>query len=120
MISKSISILLPALDEAETIGQVIRKIPKSVLAKHGYNVNIVVVDGHSKDMTCAIAKSLGAKLLTQRGFGKGDAIKTAFKNFDGKYLFMLDADNTYEPNDILKMLPVITDIIGYSKHYKHL
>jgi glycosyltransferase involved in cell wall biosynthesis len=105
MTSESISILLPALDEAETIGQVIRKIPKSRLARHGYNVNVVVVDGHSKDMTCSIAKSLGAELLTQRGFGKGDAIKTAFENFNGKYLFMLDADNTYEPNDILRMLP---------------
>jgi dolichol-phosphate mannosyltransferase len=93
------------LDEAETIGQVINKIPKKELASLGYNVDIVVVDGHSKDMTCEIAKSMGARLLKQKGIGKGNAIQTAFNDFEGRYLFMLDADDTYNPNEILKMLP---------------
>lgn len=105
MKSETISILLPALDEAETIGQVISKIPKQRLLDRGYDVNIVVVDGHSKDMTCKIASSMGAKLLTQQGRGKGNALKTAFDNFDGQYLFMMDADDTYDPTDILRMLP---------------
>ncbi len=101
----NISILLPALDEAETIGRVINKIPRKELASLGYTVDIVVVDGHSKDMTCQIAQSMGARLLKQKGMGKGDALQTAFDNFDGRYLFMLDADDTYNPNEILKMLP---------------
>jgi glycosyltransferase involved in cell wall biosynthesis len=105
MHQKSISILLPALDEAETIGQVIRRIPKKQLTGQGYRVNVVVVDGHSKDLTCDIASAMGASLLKQRGRGKGNALKTAFDNFDSDYLFMLDADNTYNPNDILKMIP---------------
>jgi glycosyltransferase involved in cell wall biosynthesis len=44
----NIAILLPALDEAETIGRVIGKIPKKELADLGYTVDIVVVDGHSQ------------------------------------------------------------------------
>jgi glycosyltransferase involved in cell wall biosynthesis len=105
MSANDISILLPALDEAETIGQVINKIPMKELKSLGYNVDIVVVDGHSKDMTCDIAKSMGARLLKQKGIGKGNAIQTAFENFEGRYLFMLDADDTYNPTEILKMLP---------------
>ncbi len=105
MSANDISILLPALDEAETIGQVINKIPMRELKSLGYNVDIVVVDGHSKDMTCDIAKSMGARLLKQKGIGKGNAIQTAFENFEGRYLFMLDADDTYNPTEILKMLP---------------
>ena len=101
----NISILLPALDEAETIGRVINKIPRKELGSLGYNVDIVVVDGHSKDMTGEIAQSMGARLLRQKGIGKGNAIQSAFENFDGRYLFMLDADDTYNPKDILKMLP---------------
>ena len=101
----NISILLPALDEAETIGQVINKIPQKELADLGYQVDIVVVDGHSKDMTCQIAQSMGARLLKQKGIGKGNAIQTAFDDFEGRYLFMLDADDTYDPKEILKMLP---------------
>jgi dolichol-phosphate mannosyltransferase len=101
----NIAILLPALDEAETIGRVIGKIPMKELADLGYKVDIVVVDGHSKDMTCEIASAMGARLLKQRGIGKGNAIQTAFENFEGRYLFMLDADDTYNPREILKMLP---------------
>ncbi len=101
----SIAILLPALDEAETIGRVIRKIPKKELAALGYKVDIMVVDGHSRDMTCEIASSMGARLLKQKGIGKGNALQTAFENFEGRYLFMLDADDTYNPKEILRMLP---------------
>jgi glycosyltransferase involved in cell wall biosynthesis len=105
MSDEMISILLPALDEAETIGQVISKVPRQQLQALGYDVKIMVVDGHSKDLTCEIAKSKGAMLLKQRGRGKGNALKTAFENFDGQYLFMLDADDTYDPAEILRMLP---------------
>jgi glycosyltransferase involved in cell wall biosynthesis len=101
----SIAILLPALDEAETIGRVISKIPKKELTNLGYKVDIMVVDGHSKDMTCEIASAMGARLLKQKGFGKGNALQTAFENFEGRYLFMLDADDTYNPKEILRMLP---------------
>ena len=101
----SIAILLPALDEAETIGRVINKIPKKELADLGYKVEIVVVDGHSKDMTCEIASAMGARLLKQKGIGKGNALQTAFEDFEGRYLFMLDADDTYNPGEILRMLP---------------
>ena len=107
MSDNSISILLPALDEAETIGSVISKIPRKELTDLGYKVDVVVVDGHSKDMTCDIASAMGARLLKQSGIGKGNAVRTAFENFDGRFLFMLDADDTYDPREILKMLPPI-------------
>lgn len=105
MSTKNIAILLPALDEAETIGRVIDKIPKKELTDLGYKVDVVVVDGHSKDMTCQIASAMGARLLKQKGIGKGNALQTAFEDFEGRYLFMLDADDTYDPNEILRMLP---------------
>ena len=70
MSNNSISILLPALDEAETIGSVISKIPKQELTDLGYKVDVVVVDGHSKDMTCEIASAMGARLLKQKGISK--------------------------------------------------
>ena len=104
---KSICILLPALNEAETIGQVIDKIPRQKIASMGYDIDIMVVDGHSVDLTAEIAQSKGARLVKQKGFGKGDAVKTAFESFEGDYLFMLDADNTYEPDVILEMLPLL-------------
>jgi dolichol-phosphate mannosyltransferase len=99
-----IAVVLPALDEEKTIGQVIDAIPVEELRKAGYAVDITVVDGHSRDMTGAIAKARGARLLVQHGHGKGDAVKTAFEEFDGDYLFMMDADHTYPGAKIPDML----------------
>lgn len=111
MHDKTICILLPALNEAETIGAVIDNIPLSQIKARGYDINIMVVDGHSTDFTGEIAESKGARLLKQPGFGKGDAIQAAFESFEGKFLFMLDADNTYHPREILTMLPLLEN--GY-------
>ncbi len=107
MHGKSICVLLPALNEAETIGQVIDRIPRDRISAMGYDTQVMVVDGHSNDMTAEIAQSKGARLVKQKGHGKGDAVRTAFESFEGNYLFMLDADNTYEPDVILQMLPML-------------
>jgi len=104
MSTRKISVILPALDEEKTIGQVIDAIPVEQLKAAGYSVDITVVDGHSKDMTSVIAKQRGARLLVQHGHGKGDAVKSAFEDFDGDYLFMMDADHTYPGDKIPDML----------------
>ena len=111
MHDKTICILLPALNEAETIGSVIDNIPIDEIKARGYDVNIMVVDGHSTDGTGEIAISKGARLVKQKGTGKGDAVQTAFESFEGKFLFMLDADNTYKPREILTMIPMLEN--GY-------
>lgn len=102
-----VSILLPALNEEKTIGKVIDDIPRDALRKKGYEVELIVIDGHSKDRTTAIARAKGARILIQKGIGKGDAIRCAFKEINGSYAFMLDADNTYSPKLIIKMLPYL-------------
>lgn len=102
-----VSVLLPALDEELTIGQVIDDIPKAQLNTMGYNVEVMVVDGHSTDDTRKIAREKGAKLIIQEGRGKGLGVRKAFEEFDGKYLFMMDADGTYPPHHILDMMPIL-------------
>jgi dolichol-phosphate mannosyltransferase len=107
MARDSVTVLLPALDEEATIGPVIDSIPIGYLAGQGYDVDIVVVDGHSSDRTKEIAVQKGARVLMQEGFGKGDALRAAFADCDGEYLFMMDADSTYPPRHILEMLPLL-------------
>lgn len=99
-----ISILLPALDEESTIESVIDGIPTQKLENRGFNVEIMVVDGHSTDRTQEIAKEKGARVLTQNGKGKGMGVRKAFEVFEGDYLFMMDADDTYPGYRILDML----------------
>ena len=86
-----VCVLLPALNEKATIGQVIEE-----LHKFGYN-NILVVDGHSTDGTPEIAEKLGAKVLVQKSKGKGAAMIEAFQAITDPYILMLDADGTNPP-----------------------
>lgn len=102
-----ISVILPALDEEMTIGRVIDGLPKKQLKKDGYDLDVMVVDGHSTDNTQKIALEKGARLILQNGRGKGLGVKAAFSAAKGKYVFMMDADDTYPSMHILQMLPLL-------------
>lgn len=99
----SMTIIMPSLNEAEAIGQVIRE-----LKRNGYN-NIVVVDGHSTDGTDEVAMKLGAKVIEQKGNGKGAALLQAF-NHDGvndDVIVMIDADGSMSAKEIPLFLQAI-------------
>lgn len=102
-----ISVVLPALDEELTIGKVIDGIPVNQIKEKGYSIDIMVVDGNSTDNTRIIARDRGARLILQEGRGKGLGMRSAFKAFTGRYLFMLDSDDTYPGYHILDMLPLL-------------
>ncbi len=92
---KDICIFIPALNEASSIGKVI-----DGFHDEGYN-NILVVDGNSADNTVDIATSHGARVVTQSGRGKGQAIRQAFaEEISSDYVVMIDADLTYLPSEV--------------------
>jgi len=107
MMVQTVSVLLPALNEEETIGSVIDAVPVKTLNGMGYNTEIVVVDGHSTDRTQEISVGKGARFVLQDGKGKGNALRSAFKANDADILFMMDSDNTYPPVYVIKMLEML-------------
>jgi len=99
------------LNECEAVGKVLSTI-KDVMA--GYEYRVLVVDGRSIDGTDEIARSMGAEVIYQRGKGYGNALKTGFfhakKRLDADVIVMMDADYTYDPKDIPKLVaPVLED-----------
>ncbi len=106
---KSLTILLPALDEEDGIGEVIESIPAQAITAAGYRASILVVDGHSKDMTRRIAEEKGARILLQKGEGKGFAVRTGLESSDSDFLVMMDADNSYPADAIPKFLGLLED-----------
>ena len=104
---KEVCIILPALNEAETIGLVIDEIPKERLREIGYGVEVLVVDNNSTDRTGQIAREKGARVIVEPMRGKGRAITTAFKSISGDFIFILDADYTYPATYILEMLELL-------------
>lgn len=92
--SKSgISIIIPALNEATIIGDLLQHLQAKSTTKN--IVEIIVVDGGSTDKTIAIAKTNGAKVIASE---KGRAVQLNYgaKNAIGNILYFLHAD-TYPP-----------------------
>jgi dolichol-phosphate mannosyltransferase len=97
--SDAVCVLVPTLDEGETIGDVVRDFRDA-----GYG-NVLVIDGGSTDETQAIAREAGARVVEQSGTGKGQAVREAVReHVDAEYVLMLDGDGTYEADDAEAML----------------
>ncbi|WP_207587605.1 S-layer glycoprotein N-glycosyltransferase AglJ [Halomontanus rarus] len=103
----SVCILVPTLNESATIGDVV-----DGFADYDYT-NVLVVDGDSDDDTREVARDHGARVLTQSGSGKGQAVREALEYVDVPYVLMVDGDGTYDPADADRMLEPL------SRGYEH-
>ncbi|MFC7045585.1 S-layer glycoprotein N-glycosyltransferase AglJ [Halobacteriaceae archaeon GCM10025711] len=93
-----VCVLIPTLNEAETIGDVIEGFNDQGLD------NVLVVDGHSTDRTRDVAEEHGARVVVQSGSGKGQAVREGLTHVESEYVLMLDGDGTYRPADADRML----------------
>jgi len=104
-----LAIVLTTLNEEKGLESTIKSINAALDGKYSYV--IVVVDGLSTDNTVEVAKSMGATVIKQRRKGVGDALQAGFYYVDTKLdsliTVMLDADGTYEPKDLVKMVEII-------------
>lgn len=94
-----ISIIIPTYHEAGNIGEMVRRTKK--LSKR-YSIEIIVVDGGSKDGTPDIAQKAGATKVIRfpRKRGKGVDLWEAFQKARGKYIIEIDADLQFDPEEI--------------------
>jgi dolichol-phosphate mannosyltransferase len=93
-----VCVLLPTLNEAETIGDVVDR-----FHEEGFE-HVLVVDGASTDGTPDIAREHGARVVTQSGSGKGQAVREGVRHIEQPYVLMADGDGTYRPADAHQML----------------
>ena len=105
----SVSIVIPARNEAGNIKQIFQRVPRI-----GSRMELIFVEGHSRDGTyetieAAIASQAGldCKLIRQTGIGKGDAVRLGFENASGDVLMILDADLTVQPEDLPRFFDVL-------------
>lgn len=90
-----ISVVLPTINEEKGIGKTIDSINKEYFKKNNWDLEILVIDGDSKDKTQEIAKSKGAKVVVDKRKGYGRAYKTGFSKASGDIIVTGDADATY-------------------------
>jgi glycosyltransferase involved in cell wall biosynthesis len=91
----TISVVIPALNEAANLPHVLTRIPAIV-------DEVVLVDGHSVDDTVAVARQLrpDVRVVLQDGRGKGNALACGFAAASGDIIVMLDADGSTDPAEI--------------------
>lgn len=99
-----VTIVLPAKNEEDAIVATIRALPVATLEAMGFGTEIVVLDGNSQDATAELARREGARVIPDREPGKAAALRNARNEFRGDYIVMLDADGTYAPDAIPRLL----------------
>jgi glycosyltransferase involved in cell wall biosynthesis len=98
-----VSFIVPAFNEARTIGEVLERIDALPLESQ-----VIVVDDGSSDGTAAIAeRRAGTVVLRQRNSGKGAAIRAALPYVDGDVVVIQDADMEYDPADVPALIDPI-------------
>jgi len=96
----TISLVIPALNEARGIVSTVRRAPREI---H----EIIVVDGGSQDGTADLARQAGAKVIVETRRGYGLAYKRGFDAATGDVIATADADGTYP----VEMIPEVVDFL---------
>src|SRR5271154_4939090 len=98
----SISVIIPALNEAESIGRVVAEMPWPLLAE------CIVVDNGSTDATAEVARAAGARVITSpRGYGAACLAGSHAASRESTVLVFMDGDGS----DVLADLPRLIDPI---------
>lgn len=112
--SASVSVIVPARNEAGNIEDIMRRVPEL-----GDGTELVFVEGHSTDNTAETIKKMMARyphrkcqFYEQSGKGKGDAVRLGFEAAQGDILMILDADLTVPPEDLVRFYNAIVGARG--------
>lgn len=102
-----VEIIIPTLNEEDTIGELIQSIR---FQKLPVKISIMVIDGGSKDKTIEICKRENIRVVKQRGKGKGIAMREAVEYSDADIIVFIDGDGTYSMDDLGALLePLLKD-----------
>lgn len=103
-----LTILMPCLNEAETLALCIRK-ARRFLSDHGVAGEVLIADNGSTDQSREIALAEGARVVSVAAKGYGAALRGGIDAAEGRFIVMGDADDSY---DFSNLLPFIERLRG--------
>ncbi len=99
---QKIAILIPCYNEAKTIEKVVKDYRKALPM-----ADIYVYDNNSTDGTDKIARKAGAIVRYEYRQGKGNVIRTMFRDIDADCYLMIDGDDTYPAESAVEMCELV-------------
>ena len=102
MKKKKIAVLIPCYNESKTI-------KKGVEKKKNFSRDIYVYDNNSSDHTDEIARKAGAIVRYEYRQGKGNVIRSMFKDIEADCYLMIDGDDTYPAENAREMCDLVLD-----------
>lgn len=107
-----ITIIIPALNEAKTIGNIVSFCFKNPLVSE-----VIVVDDNSEDETVAIARDAGARVINSKVRGKGISMKEGIQEAHNEMVIFLDGDIDPYPEETINLLadPLLNDEVDFVK-----
>lgn len=103
-----VSIVIPCLNEAETIASCVRRSRMAVSACTD-QWEVIVADNNSTDRSAEIACENGAKVVLARERGYGNALMAGINAARGKFIIICDADESHDFNEIPKFVNKLKD-----------
>ena len=103
--SRKVSVIIPAFNEAEVIGKIIKEVKKQNQVDE-----ILVVDDASTDGTKEAAVKVGAKVIRHPyNKGNGASVKTGIRNVKNELIILMDGDGQHNPAFIPKFIELLKD-----------
>jgi len=118
--SKTLSIIVPVYNESNMLDDFIIRL-KGIMQKITIPVECIVVDDGSRDGSLEIIRDHNLfHIVHNDNQGYGAALKTGIRSAKNDFICIIDADNTYEPNDILRLINHMDfqDMIVGSRGYR--
>jgi len=105
-----VSVVIPAMNEADNLGFILSLIPASI-------DEVILVDGMSTDETVDVARRRypSVRVVHQEGRGKGDALADGFRASTGDIIVMLDADGSADPGEIPRFIEALEQGAHFAK-----
>jgi glycosyltransferase involved in cell wall biosynthesis len=101
-------VVIPCLDEAETIAECVTR-ARAALDESGLEGEVIVVDNGSTDGSGDLARAAGALVVEEPRRGYGSAYLAGLAAVQGDYVVMLDADLTYDFEEIPRFVQALDD-----------
>lgn len=97
----SCDLVLPCRDEGPALPGLLSEVPDGI--------RVIVVDNGSGDDTAAVARSLGARVVTETRPGYGSAVHAGVSAATAEIVAVMDGDGSFDPRELQPLLDVVAD-----------